>query len=148
MIMKIQLNLRWKQIISWPLFIAGIYLINHGVIYRPSDLITFFGVLIIVPGFFLRTDVLDKDNMKEIEMKLKTYFAVGAILFLLSSVSHLIYVLFNLENINIENQEVYVSLGMLTILLYFGLPCEIYLYRKYKRHITTVCSRAQGPCAR
>jgi hypothetical protein len=88
--------------------------------------------LLIMPGMLLRKDLLDKENLKEFDSKYKAYFSMGAAISLFFSLSFLIYVLVNLDTIKIEDYHPHIALGFGAALAYFGIPCEIWLFKKYK----------------
>jgi hypothetical protein len=130
--MKTRLNNRMKQIISWPFLILGIYLMLRAIAINSSDYQVLICFVLIMPGLLLRNDLLEKENLKEFDLKYRFYFTVGAAISLIFSIGFLIFVLVNLGTILIKNYSPYIAIGFGVALAYFGIPCEIWLYKKYR----------------
>ena len=130
--MQIRLNNRIKQIISWPLLILGMSLMLRDMAFYPSDNQALMCFLFIIPGLFLRKDLLEKDILKEFDQKYRIYFLIGAFTSLLFSIGFLIFVLVNLETIEINDYNPHIAIGFGAFMAYYWIPCEIWLYKKYR----------------
>lgn len=104
----------------------------RAIAFHPSDYQALICFIFIMPGLFLRNDLLEKDNLKEFELKYRIYFTAGAAISLLFSIGFLIFVLVNLETIEISDYNPHIAIGFGVAMAYFGIPCEIWLYKKYR----------------
>ncbi len=130
--MKKKLDRRKKQILSWPFLTVGMYSLLHAFSSNSSDKLALIGVFIFLPGVYLRDDLLGKRNLQEFDMKYKVYNVVGAVISSILSVAFLAFVLINLETINIHEYNKHIAMGFGVALVYFGLPCEMWLFKKYR----------------
>lgn len=120
-----------RQILSWPLFIFGGFMIKAIFLNRAGNLfeLLFLGLLGLV--LFLRPDFFNKKLNDEFIAQFKWLFYFITIVFCLICIGFLIFVLFNLDQPKLPDYSNYAIILYFIAAAVFLLPYELWLFKKY-----------------
>jgi hypothetical protein len=123
-----------KQILSWFTFYPGILisLIQMATYPTENKLTIIIGCCLAFIGIIIRDDLFNKAVYKNMEDKFKVYFLAGAAALLAISIGFLVFVLFNLGDIEIFDYSKLIATFFGIVALYFLLPLEVCLFKHYR----------------